>query len=641
MIEDGQAPSFEMILETLHTPGTVWLDASMDGGKNSPGGASYLFSNPIDEIVAWDLDEVGSALEKLDSSVNQGLFVAGYVAYEAGLAFEKNNPAKHTPANPTPANPTPKEHSPDKNSPANVSRAVSSSPNLQYPLVWFGVYKSRQSVSIPLQPGEGEIEGLADLNSPEHFEHAVRTIRDLIAEGDVYQINMTTRFRGILRGSAWGLYSRLRARQAVKYGAFLNTKWGQFLSFSPELFFELKGNAITTRPMKGTAPRGGTAVLDEKLASWLQRDYKNRAENLMIVDLLRNDLSKICEVDSVKVPKLFEVESLSTVHQMSSEVVGKLKVNVGFSEIFRSLFPCGSITGAPKIRAMQRIGELEPHPRGIYCGAIGFAGPDSNSPFKTPSATFSVAIRTASVQGGQFIYGAGGGIVWDSVPADEREEAYLKTRFLTSVARPLFELIETMKWSNGIEWLDFHLDRLRDSAKQLGYAWNESGVTSTIGAYTKSLPRNRVTRIRLTMDPQGATKMTSAPWEAPSAPLKIGLSSQRVASTYPLLQHKTTDRGTYNRALNEAHTKGWFDTMLTNEKGEITEGAITNVFVQKDGVWFTPPLQSGLLPGVGRRVFMLKNGALERKLTVKDLERAEKIVITNAMIGALEADWCD
>jgi len=588
-------------------------------GDRPVGSASYLFHDPIDEIIAWNLDEVSAALQRLDSSVKQGLFVAGYVAYEAGLAFEKNTFEKTAIEKP--------------------SSDLSAPPDLGYPLVWFGVYKDRQTVSVPLPPGEGEIEGLKDLDTPEQFENAVNTIRDLIAEGDVYQINMTTRFGGTLRGTALGLYSKLRSRQSVKYGAFLNTKWGQFLSFSPELFFERKGRSITTRPMKGTAPRGGTPDLDGKMASWLQNDPKNRAENLMIVDLLRNDLSKICEVGSVQVPHLFEVESLSTVHQMSSEVVGKLKPNVGLEEVFRSLFPCGSITGAPKIRAMQRIGELESRPRGIYCGAIGFAGPDSTK--KTTSATFSVAIRTASVQGDQFTYGAGGGIVWDSVPVDEREEAYLKTRFLTSVEPARFELIETMKWSYGIEWLDFHLDRLRDSAKQLGYVWVEPKVLNAIDNYTKTLPSDEVVRLRLTMDPQGLVKMTSKPWEAPKTPLKIGLSTQRVASSYPLLQHKTTDRGAYNRALAEAHAKGWFDAILTNERGEITEGAITNIFVQKDGVWVTPPLLSGLLPGVGRRVFMLKNGAQERKITLKDLQRADKIVITNALIGALEAEWSD
>ncbi len=624
LIEAGRAPSIAFVLETLRKPGTVWLDASLDPRQESTGdrpvgSASYLFHDPIDEIVAWDLDDVGAALLRLDSSVKKGLFVAGYVAYEAGLAFEK------------------------------PSSDLSAPPDFEYPLVWFGVYTSRQTVSGPLfdvtlpsspAPTEGEIEGLKDLDSPEHFENAVSAIRDLIAEGDVYQINMTTRFRGELKGSALDLYSKLRARQSVKYGAFLNTQWGQFLSFSPELFFERKGNRITTRPMKGTAPRGGTPDLDRKMASWLQNDPKNRAENLMIVDLLRNDLSKICEVGSVQVPQLFEVESLSTVHQMSSEVVGELRPNVGLEEILRSLFPCGSITGAPKIRAMQRIGELESRPRGIYCGAIGFAGPDPDSPKKSTSATFSVAIRTASVQGNQFTYGAGGGIVWDSVPADEREEAYLKTRFLTDVERPQIELIETMKWSNGIEWLDFHLDRLRDSAKQLGYEWDESKVVAAINAYTKSLLQGEVVRLRLTMDAKGTVKMTSKSWSLPISPLKIGLSTQRVASTYPLLQHKTTDRGAYNRALAEAHAKGWFDAILTNERGEITEGAITNIFIQKDGFWITPPLPSGLLPGVGRRVFMLKNGARERKLTVQDLQRADKIVVTNALIGALEAEWC-
>ena len=496
---------------------------------------------------------------------------------------------------------------------------------------------------------DGLVEGLKDSQPEGQFESAVDRIRDLIAQGDVYQINLTTRFDGRLGGSSEGLFRSLRKKQPVPYGAFLRTQWMDVLSFSPELFFKREGNQMEAKPMKGTAPRGTVDSEDEDLKQWLATDAKNRAENLMIVDLLRNDLSVVCEPGSVHVPRLFEVATLPTVHQMTSTVRGTLKPKTGLAQIFRALFPCGSITGAPKIRAMQRIAEMESRPRGVYCGAIGFAGPSGKATLHPSSTTeldgmravFSVGIRTATIKGDKITYGAGGGIVWDSDPDQEYEEAVLKTRFLTSKVAPTLQLIETMLWTNEIPWVDFHLDRLQDSARQLGFVFNRSDVLSKIEASTGHLSLNSRHRVRLLLSADGSIEIATYPYLLPHAPVTIGMSKSRTSSNFPLLRHKTTNRSIYERAQVEARALGVFDVLLTNEKGDVTEGSITNIFAHIRDVWYTPPLTSGLLPGVGRRVFMLQHSAQERVLTPMDLRNAEKLCVTNALIGAMEAQWVE
>ncbi|MDA1027558.1 MAG: aminodeoxychorismate synthase component I [Bacteroidetes bacterium] len=636
MILPDHRLSDEELAGILLQKGTVWLDGAVANWGNSPHsgenslgetGNSYLFEAPLFEVVAFSISEVPFAFNQLDEYLSEGYYVAGYVAYEAGYAFEKASFK------------------------SLVQRDFSA--ELNYPLLWFGVYKEAKVFSATPLEGKGPeafIANLADAEPPSAFTSSVERIRDLIAQGDVYQINLTTRFKGEIGGVSEGLFDVLRKKQPVEFGAFLRTGWVDVLSFSPELFFRHEGNRIEARPMKGTAPRGSTQREDEELKKWLSEDTKNRAENLMIVDLLRNDLSVVCEAGSVKVPKLFEVTSLPTVHQMSSTIEGTLKPKTGLSELFRALFPCGSITGAPKIRAMQRIAELEREPRGVYCGAIGFAAPYGSAPSEglgaqiSTRSVFSVGIRTATVINRKLTYGAGGGIVWDSDPDQEYEEAELKTRFLRSAEAPPLQLIETMLWggcANGIQWVEFHLDRLQDSATQLGFDFNRTTIKNEIEASTNHLGPGHLYRIRLLLDTDGRIDIKQKPFEMPTAPLRVGLSKSRTSSNFPLFRHKTTHRSIYDRGRLEASAQNVFDVLFTNERGEITEGSITNVFAFIDNGWYTPPLTSGLLPGVGRRIFMLKHSARERILTPKDLRSAKKLCLTNALIGAMEATWVD
>lgn len=636
MILPDHRLSEEELAGILLQKGTVWLDGAVANWADRPGSAenpiveagnSYLFAAPLFEVVAFSISEVPFALNQLDDYLAEGFYVAGYVSYEAGYAFEKASFE------------------------SLIHRDFSA--ELNYPLLWFGVYEDAVVFSATPLEGKGPeafIANLADAEPPGTFTSSVERIRDLIAQGDVYQINLTTRFKGEIRGASEGLFEILRKKQPVEFGAFLRTGWVDVLSFSPELFFRQEGNRIKARPMKGTAPRGSTPKEDEELKNWLSADAKNRAENLMIVDLLRNDLSVVCEAGSVQVPRLFEVTSLPTVHQMSSTIEGTLRPGTGLSELFRALFPCGSITGAPKIRAMQRIAELEREPRGVYCGAIGFAAPSESPLSKDKSAqtstrsVFSVGIRTATVINNKLTYGAGGGIVWDSDPDQEYEEAELKTRFLQSTGASPLQLIETMLWesgSHGIKWIEFHLDRLEDSARQLGFSFNRTVVKNEIEASTSHLGPGHLFRIRLLLAADGRVDINKSPFEMPKAPLRVGLSKSRTSSNFPLFRHKTTHRSIYDRGRLEAGAQNVFDVLFTNERGEVTEGSITNVFACIDDAWFTPPLTSGLLPGVGRRVFMLKHRACERILTPKDLRSAKKLCLTNALIGAMEATWED
>ena len=513
-------------------------------------------------------------------------------------------------------------------------------------LAGFGVYSDRESVEGANLEGRADALALTETEPEGSFQRAVDTIKELIHEGDVYQINHTTRFSAAFEGDPVSLYPVLRSRQPVNFGSIIIAPDVTILSFSPELFFHLSDSELTARPMKGTAPRGVSDGEDHALSEWLQHDEKNRAENLMIVDLLRNDLSMVCKPGSVHVPDLFSVEKLPSVLQMTSTVRGTVEPGTRLSDIFSALFPCGSITGAPKIRAMRRIAEIEASPRGVYCGTIGYASP--SSPDSTGSlpeeATFSVAIRTATFSDSKMTFGAGGGIVWDSDPEDEYLEALLKRQFVTPDKRleSGFELIETMRFSGKIALIEFHLDRLEGSSSEFGFSFDRNGVRDEVNAFCQSLPGSGDHRIRVLLSENGALSVESKPLQDKGdEELKIGLSFTRVSSGNPWFRHKTTHRDTYERARATARANGWFDALLTNERGEVTEGAITNIFVMTGGVWMTPPVSCGLLAGVGRRVFMLETGARERTLFPEDIKNAQRIVLTNAVIGARAARFVE
>ncbi|MCC8401338.1 aminodeoxychorismate synthase component I [Paraburkholderia sp. MMS20-SJTN17] len=487
------------------------------------------------------------------------------------------------------------------------------------------------------------------------FEAAIDAIHAALCAGDSYQVNYTYRLGFDVFGSPLAFYRRLRARQPVPFGALIglpDDAW--VLSCSPELFVEKHGATLRARPMKGTAPRSDDPVTDQGNARFLANDPKNRAENVMIVDLLRNDLSRVARIGSVNVPALFSVEPYASVWQMTSTVEATLLGGTSFATILRALFPCGSITGAPKHRTMQLIDELESTPRGLYTGAIGWLDAPGDD-HDCGDFCLSVAIRTltltASAQSGGMdclrgSMGIGAGIVLDSVAAEEHEECRLKGRFLTG-AEPGFDLFETMYVTreDGVRHLERHLLRLSSSATTLGFGCDEGRIREEIAAQCARLPAQTPHRMRLALSKSGATQITAAVL-APLADAIVGVllgSDAQFAPTHaadPLLRHKTTRRADYDRGWREAEAKGAFDTLFFNERGELTEGGRSNVFVKLAGRWWTPPLASGLLPGVMRSVLLDEASGLqaaEKVLTQADVLNADALLVCNALRGAVPA----
>ncbi|MCC8391914.1 aminodeoxychorismate synthase component I [Paraburkholderia sp. MMS20-SJTR3] len=488
------------------------------------------------------------------------------------------------------------------------------------------------------------------------FDAAIDAIHAALRVGDSYQVNYTYRLGFDVFGEPLAFYRRLRARQPVPFGALIALPDdGWVLSCSPELFVEKHGATLRARPMKGTAPRSPDPVADQRNADFLANDPKNRAENVMIVDLLRNDLSRVAQIGSVKVPALFSVEPYASVWQMTSTVEATLLERTSFARILRALFPCGSITGAPKHRTMQLIDELESTPRGLYTGAIGWL--DARAADDCGDFCLSVAIRTltlsASSQPGGAVglrgsMGVGAGIVLDSVAADEFAECRLKASFLTG-AEPGFDLFETMyaTWEDGVRYQERHLRRLASSAAALGFAFDEPQVREQIAAQCDRLPAQTPHRVRLALSKNGATQITAAVLAPLADSTSVGIllgSELQFAPTQaadPLLHHKTTRRAEYDRGWREAEAKGGFDTLFFNERGELTEGGRSNVFVKLAGRWWTPPLASGVLPGVMRGV-LLEEGvagvnAAEKVLTRADVLNAEALLVCNALRGAVPA----
>lgn len=449
------------------------------------------------------------------------------------------------------------------------------------------------------------VGGLRPSIGPDAYAAAVERIKELIFAGDCYQVNFTFPLEFDWFGSPLALYARLRQRQPVRYGGFVGDSKEALVSLSPELFLERVGNRLITRPMKGTAPRSASA-------EQLRGSTKDCAENLMIVDLLRNDLGRVAENGSVVVDRLFDIEDYPTVWQMVSEVSATVGPDVSFGEILRALFPCGSITGAPKIRAMQIAADLESKPRGLYTGALGWLG--ANGDFR-----LNVAIRTLALHaGGKGSLGIGSGIVADSQVDAEWAECHLKARFLRD-DDPGLLLIETLRREDGVYTrLQGHLARLKMSAAWLGFTFDESLVLTALAAQ----PESGQWRVRLTLTKDGTCQVASFLLgdEPPGVQYAL-LAATPINSTHPLRRHKTTDRALYDEALRAiAGEPAVFDQVFLNERGEVAEGARSNVFVEQDGILLTPPLTSGALPGVLRAELLAEGRAKEQVLWPADLE---------------------
>jgi para-aminobenzoate synthetase / 4-amino-4-deoxychorismate lyase len=483
--------------------------------------------------------------------------------------------------------------------------------------------------------------------SEAQFVDAIQRIRDYIAAGDTYQVNYTYRLHFDAFGSIFALYQRLRARQPVPYGALVGFDDGRaVLSLSPELFMRKDGDLLTARPMKGTAPAAlPAAAADDaqafdaenaRRAAALAADPKNRAENLMIVDLLRNDIGRVAATGSVEVPRLFEVTRFSSVLQMTSTVQARLREGATLQDIFTALYPCGSITGAPKKRTMEIIAELEPEPRGIYTGAIGWFAPDGDFCLNVPIRTLTLQAPDNGIRKG--VMGVGAGIVYDSDPHEEYQECQLKARFLTGLSND-FELFETMHATreSGARHLERHLQRLAASARYFGFAWDEAAARAYITLACQAFPPNQPHRLRLALNSAGAFAVQSGVLMPLQEPVRIMLADTPTDSSDLFLRHKTTVRARYDAAWQSADAQGAFDQLFFNERGELTEGGRSNVFIRQGGLWITPPLSSGMLPGVMRAVILEAWGAQERIVTRDMLLAAEEIVVCNSLRGAMRA----
>jgi para-aminobenzoate synthetase/4-amino-4-deoxychorismate lyase len=560
-----------------------------------PGGArSFRFRGLRGILRAERLDDVVPVLDAVERAVADGLHAAGFVAYEAAPAFD---PALAT-------------HPPD--------------PRL--PLAWFAVYESRDDVQPAWDSADGDAELGAwriDVPEPEYLDHVER-IRALIAAGDTYQTNFTARLRATFRGDPVALYERLCLGQRSAFCAYMELGDGKtVVSASPELFFRTDGRDLELKPMKGTRPRGRWAAEDRALAADLADSPKDRAENLMIVDLLRNDAGRVAEFGSVRVERLYETERYETVHQMTSTIRARLRPDAGLAEVFRALFPCGSVTGAPKVRTMEIIRELEPSARGVYCGAIGFVSPGE--------AVFSVGIRTLLLDAaaGTAELGVGSGITYDSDAAAEYRESWSKAAFVRR--GPIgFRLLETMLWEPDGGWflLDGHLQRLAASADYFGYAFDADDAVRQFSALIPAFVAAPM-RVRLTLDRQGQMEIEATPHVPSAEPVRVAIAAEPVGSHDPMLYHKTTWRAEYERRA--ASRPGADDVLLVNERGELTESAIANLVVRLGGALWTPPLESGLLPGVFRAHLLARGEIRERVIRPEDLARADEVWLINSV----------
>lgn len=574
---------------------------------------SLLFSDPHDIVTAFEASEVEDALRRLEAGVAQGLHAAGFLAYELGYALEPKIAALMP-----------------------AGRSV--------PLLWFGLYKAPRQMdeaevdhwlATHTRSGSYEFTSVAHAWSRDDYLMRFRQVQELIRAGDIYQLNLTFKARFKLSGSPLTFYRDMRRRQRVAYAAIVDTGAVTVLSASPELFVEQHGRIVETRPMKGTASRAGTPEADAEAKRILATDIKQRAENLMIVDLMRNDLGRMADVGSVEVTDLFTVETFRTLHQMTSGVRARLKDDVSLGDLVKAIFPPGSVIGAPKIRAMELIAGLETEPRGVYCGSIGHIAPNGD-------AHFNVAIRSPVVfRDGRGEMGIGSGVVYDSDGGREYAECLLKMKFLTDPPKT-FELIETLLWEEGRGYalLQGHLDRLKASAAYFGFTCDMSQVRAALDQQAGAIASKRA-RVRLTLAEDGkvAIGVTALEPVAGAAPvMRYVMSDTRVNSADPFLYHKTTRRELYDREWKHASdTVGADEVVYLNERGELTEGSRTNLFLKIGRELLTPAIGSGLLPGVLRADLIAAGEAREAVLTLEDLESADEVFLGNSVRGLVRA----
>ncbi len=585
------------------TPPYIFLETlSCDSENNT----SFLFAKFKTVLTFKPNDNLNLFFKQLENYSDHGYWLAGYFSYEFGYFLEEAH---------------------------RLLRRKSKTP-----LAWVGVcnkpieISSKEKINqkcscLPSSGSWYEVKNIRPNISPREYAQKIKKIKHYLEQGLTYQVNFTFKEKFKFSGNPINLYLRLRQAQPTAYSALINTGDEQILSLSPELFFRINKEKIITRPMKGTIKRGVTHQEDSQVKADLKVSKKVRAENLMIVDLLRNDLGRISKL--VRAPKLFNIERHKTLYQMTSTIEGKLKKNLRLKEVFSSLFPCGSVTGAPKIKTIELIKRLEKEPRGIYTGAIGYIAPEGRS-------CFNVAIRTIKLKKGRGELGVGGGIVYDSKAKDEYAEALLKAKFFQDSTIKI-GLIESILWDKdkGYYLLDLHLKRLRKSAQYFSYPYSEKEIKKKLKETAKN--ENRNLKVRLVLSSKGNINIKKEPVLEIKTPAKIRISKRSVNPDDSFLYHKTTRRAFYDQERKKGLAKGYFETIFLNQRGELSEGTITNLFILKGRTLYTPAVKSGLLPGVLREYLLSSGEAKEKVLYLEDLKKADKIYLGNSVRGLIKA----
>lgn len=557
-----------------------------------------IFRKPFSILQAKTCQELPELLHQIDQARRTGSWVVGFVSYEAAGAFDRAFPPPH--------------------------------PHRDLPLAWFAFFDQAENSSFPSCLSERSQPSWTTGLDPQSYQDKARKILDWIAAGDCYQTNFTFPMHAHIEGNIWPLFTQWIHAQQCRYGGLIHTGGHILASASPELFFRREGSCLTCRPMKGTTSRMPGSEADQKQSDWLHHSAKNRAENVMIVDMIRNDLGRIAKPGSIRTSRLFEIETYPTVHQMTSTV--QAESSASLAEIFSALFPCASVTGAPKKRCLDIIRSLESTPRDVYTGAIGWIAPDGFS-------QFNVAIRTAQirVKDGHATFGTGSGIVADSDPHEEYRECLDKAAFMQH-APPPFALLETLKGSasEGFFLLDEHLQRMEASAHYFSYPWNAKQLRrALLGGLD---PKGSIMRFRVLLHEDGAVEIQTSPFSAQKEPRwKVRLATHPVNSGDPFLSHKTTHRLVYDQHLQQHADCD--DVILFNEKGELTESCLANLVLDIDGHLVTPPLCCGLLNGTFRNHLLRKGPLEERVLFPEDLARARTIRLINSVRGWIKVDW--
>ena len=570
---------------------------------------SFLFSNPTKIIACDKLSDVKNALCEIEDYVSKGYYAAGFISYEAGFSFEES---------------------------LNELRV-----DHDFPLLWFGIYKKPKIIDhkekmtlLRHKNPPYSIENLRPNISKKKYVSDIEKIKDFIRRGETYQVNYTFKYRFDFKGSACSLYEELKKKQSVSYSSLIKTDRFSIVSLSPELFFRKHKDRIEVKPMKGTIDRGKDLDGDREHVEELGHSLKNRSENLMIVDLLRNDLGRISKPGKVVTKKLFEVEKYETLFQMVSIVKAILKKRISIYDLLKAIFPSGSVTGAPKINTMKIINFLEREPRRVYTGSIGFFAPDGDG-------VFNVVIRTILIDNkkGEGEMGLGSGIVYDSDPYKEFDECELKADFIRK-KKNYFKFIETMLWrpKKGYFLLNKHLNRLLSSAEYFNVRYDKKAILKELKDLEKRLDRDYDHRVRLLFDEKGRMQASFTKINGHREAARVRFSEKKVRNNNIFLYHKTTSRDLYDEEHEKWRGKGYFDIIFTNKKDEVTEGAISNILIRKGRFYYTPPVDCGLLNGVFRRhlIETKKIPVKEKVLRREDILSADEVFMMNSVRGMVK-----